>query len=61
LLPFAIVEQSANIVSRNVNITENPAVVTIGSFHGGNRSNIISEQVEMMGTVRTFSDADESW
>jgi amidohydrolase len=47
------------IVSRNVNITENPAVVTIGSFHGGNRSNIISEQVEMLGTVRTLSDADE--
>jgi amidohydrolase len=54
-----IVNNLQTIVSRNVNITENPAVVTIGSFHGGNRSNIISEQVEMMGTVRTFSDADE--
>ncbi len=54
-----IVNSLQTIVSRNVNVTENPAVVTIGSFHGGNRSNIISEQVEMLGTVRTLSDADE--
>ncbi len=54
-----IVNSLQTIVSRNVNVTENPAVVTIGAFHGGNRSNIISEQVEMLGTVRTLSDADE--
>jgi len=54
-----IVNSLQTIVSRNVNLTENPAVVTIGSFHGGNRSNIISEQVEMLGTVRTLSDGDE--
>ena len=48
------------IVSRNVNITENPAVVTIGAIHGGNRSNIIPEKVEMLGTVRTFTDEDEA-
>jgi amidohydrolase len=54
-----IINNLQTIVSRNVNITENPAVVTIGSIHGGNRSNIISEQVEMLGTVRTLSDADE--
>ncbi len=56
-----IINNLQTIVSRNVNITENPAVVTIGSIHGGNRSNIISEQVEMMGTVRTLSDADETF
>ncbi len=54
-----IVNNLQTIVSRNVNITENPAVVTIGSIHGGNRFNIISEEVEMMGTVRTLSQADE--
>jgi amidohydrolase len=54
-----IINNLQTIVSRNVNITENPAVVTIGAIHGGNRSNIISEQVEMLGTVRTLSDADE--
>jgi amidohydrolase len=54
-----IINSLQTIVSRNVNITENAAVVTIGSIHGGNRSNIISDQVEMMGTVRTLSKADE--
>lgn len=54
-----IIYSLQTIVSRNVNITENAAVVTIGSIHGGNRSNIISEQVEMLGTVRTLSIADE--
>ena len=47
------------IVSRNLNITKNGAVVTIGSIHGGNRGNIIPEQVEMVGTVRTLSVEDE--
>ena len=54
-----IINSLQTIVSRNVNLTENPSVVTIGSIHGGNRFNIISEQVEMLGTIRTFSDSDE--
>lgn len=54
-----IINNLQTIVSRNVNVTENPVVVTIGSIHGGNRDNIISEQVEMLGTVRTFSAEDE--
>ena len=56
-----IINSLQTIVSRNVNLTENPAVVTIGAIHGGNRNNIISEQVEMQGTVRTFSTADEAF
>lgn len=55
-----IINNLQTIVSRNVNITENPAVVTIGAIHGGNRSNIIPEKVEMLGDVRIFSDADET-
>lgn len=47
------------IVSRNLDLTKNGAVVTIGSIHGGNRGNIIPEQVEMLGTVRTLSAEDE--
>ena len=47
------------IVSRNVNLTQNPAVVTVGSINGGNRGNIIPEKVEIVGTVRTFSTEDE--
>ena len=54
-----IINSLQTIVSRNVDISANPTVVTIGSIHGGNRDNIISENVEMLGTVRTFSDADE--
>ncbi|MDX1395774.1 MAG: amidohydrolase [Gemmatimonadota bacterium] len=42
------------IVSRTVNITENPAIVTVGKFTGGVRSNIVPEEVELLGTIRTF-------
>jgi amidohydrolase len=45
------------IVSRQVNITKEAAVVTIGSIHGGNRFNIIPEEVEMVGTIRTLDEA----
>jgi amidohydrolase len=55
-----IVTGLQTIVSRNLNITENPGVVTIGSIHGGVRSNIIPEKVEMLGTLRNFSKADEA-
>jgi len=42
------------IVSRQVDLPVAPAVITIGSIHGGVRSNIIPEEVEMIGTIRTF-------
>ena len=44
------------IVSRTVNITEAPAVLTIGAFNGGNRFNIVPETVELLGTVRAFDE-----
>ncbi|MGQ9560515.1 MAG: amidohydrolase [Candidatus Oleimicrobiaceae bacterium] len=44
------------IVSRQVNLTEAPAIVTVGSIHGGVRNNIIPEQVELWGTVRSFGE-----
>ncbi len=44
------------IVSRQLNLTKEPAVISIGSIHGGNRENIIPESVELLGTVRTFDD-----
>jgi amidohydrolase len=59
LVSAQIIYALQTVVSRNLNVTENPAVVTVGSIHGGNRSNIIPEKVEMMGTIRTLSDADE--
>jgi amidohydrolase len=52
-----IVMALQTIVSRTVNITEAPAVVTIGRFTGGNRSNIVPEQIELEGTVRAFDES----
>jgi amidohydrolase len=54
-----IINNLQTIISRNLDITENAGVVTIGAIHGGNRSNIIPEQVEMLGTIRSLSDSDE--
>lgn len=42
------------IPSRHLDITRGPAVITIGSIHGGVRGNIIPDEVEMHGTIRTF-------
>jgi amidohydrolase len=44
------------VVSRSIDITREPAVVTIGSIHGGVRGNIIPDSVEMTGTIRTFAE-----
>ena len=42
------------IVSRQVDITRYPAVVSVGAIKGGIRNNIIPDEVEMIGTFRTF-------
>jgi amidohydrolase len=44
------------IVSRSVDVTKEPSVVTVGVFHGGNRDNIIPDEVKMQGTIRTFDE-----
>jgi amidohydrolase len=44
------------IRSRNLSPFE-PSVVTVGLIRGGERNNIIPEQVELQGTVRTFDPA----
>ncbi|MCR8561501.1 amidohydrolase [Mucilaginibacter sp. BJC16-A38] len=54
-----IINSLQTIVSRNLQVTRNGAVVTIGAINGGNRSNIIPETVTMLGTVRTLNDDDE--
>lgn len=45
------------VVSRNLDITEEPAVLSIGAIRGGVRENIIPDSVEMRGTIRTFNEA----
>ncbi len=42
------------IPSRQLDVTRAPAVITVGSIHGGVRGNIIPDSVEMTGTIRTF-------
>jgi amidohydrolase len=44
------------IVSRNLDLNREPAVVTIGAIKGGVRENIIPDTVEMRGTIRSFDE-----
>lgn len=44
------------VVSRQLNITTQPAVLSIGAINGGNRENIVPESVEMLGTLRTYDE-----
>lgn len=55
-----IVTGFQSIVSRQVNIAEAPAVVTVGKFAGGNRSNIIPDTVELVGTIRAFDEGERT-
>jgi amidohydrolase len=49
-----IVNALQTVVSRQVDITANPAIVTVGAIKGGIRHNIIPDDVEMVGTIRSF-------
>ena len=44
------------VVSRGIDIAREPAVVTVGMIKGGVRENIIPDNVEMRGTIRTFDE-----
>lgn len=52
-----LVGTAQTIVSRRTNIAKLPAVVTFGVIKGGIRYNIIPEDVELIGTIRTFDPA----
>jgi amidohydrolase len=49
-----LIEGLNTIVSRRINIINNPAVVSVGIIKAGTRNNIIPEDSEIMGTIRTF-------
>jgi amidohydrolase len=49
-----IINAMQTVVSRQVDITQNPAVVSAGIIKGGVRNNIIPDSVEVIGTIRTF-------
>lgn len=49
-----IINGLQSIVSRDTELTKEAAVITVGLIRGGVRSNIIPEEVEMIGTIRTL-------
>lgn len=49
-----IINSLQTIVSRSANLTQEPAVVTVGRINAGIRENIIPEYAEMAGTIRTL-------
>ena len=49
-----LIEALNTIVSRRINIINNPAVISVGMVKAGTRNNIIPENSEIMGTIRTF-------
>jgi amidohydrolase len=51
-----IVMSAQTIVSRELNLNQNPAVVTFGILNGGQRFNVVPETAELQGTVRAFDD-----
>lgn len=55
VLAARIVVALQTIVSRETRPVD-PAVVTVGSIHGGTKANIIPEEVKLQLTVRSFSD-----
>ena len=55
-----IVNTLQTVVSRQTDITANPAVVTVGAIKGGIRHNIVPDEVEMIGTIRTFEPAQRA-
>jgi amidohydrolase len=44
------------VVSRQIDLTASPAIVTVATINGGVRSNIIPDSVVMTGTIRTFDE-----
>ncbi|KAA2284100.1 amidohydrolase [Arenimonas fontis] len=51
-----IVGTAQSIVSRRQDISRLPVVVSFGAINGGIRYNIIPDQVELVGTIRTFDE-----
>lgn len=53
----AFIMAAQTIVSREIS-PFNPAVVTFGTIHGGTAFNVIADEVELRGTVRTYDPDD---
>ena len=51
-----IIGSAQHIVSRQMDISKQPVVLSFGAIKGGIRYNIIPDQVELVGTIRTFDE-----
>jgi len=54
LISAKIIDGLQTIISREANLTNEAAVITVGKIKSGVRSNIIPESAEMIGTIRTL-------
>ena len=52
-----IIEGLQSIVSRQMELTKAPVVITVGKINGGVRNNIIPEECTLDGTIRTLDNA----
>ncbi|MCF6435185.1 amidohydrolase [Pseudoalteromonas sp. MMG022] len=52
-----IIMSTQTIASRQVDVTKAPSVLSFGAINGGIRSNIIPNEVELIGTIRSFDQA----
>ncbi|MFH1259592.1 MAG: M20 family metallopeptidase [Elusimicrobiota bacterium] len=50
-----VVNALQSIVSRQLDQVE-PALITVGTIHGGRRFNVLADRVELVGTVRTLNE-----
>jgi len=57
VLASQIVLGLQTIQSRQVDVTQEPSMISIGQIHGGTRENIIPDFVELEGTIRSFDSA----
>ncbi len=55
MLAALVIVDMQTIVSREIDPSE-PAVVTVGSIHGGTKHNIIPDEVKLQLTLRSFSE-----
>ena len=54
-----IINGLQTIISRQTDLTKNPAVVSVTTVHGGVRTNILPEEITMTGTIRTLDTATQ--
>ncbi|MDG1572849.1 amidohydrolase [Robiginitalea sp. M366] len=54
LISAKIIDGLQTIISRETNLTNEAAVITVGKIQSGVRFNIIPESAEMIGTIRTL-------